>query len=413
MTPGGEEEFWTTSSIAQTSEALIYMPAKLGKERQLYSIKAINDDFWLGVTHADPGPIQLPRITSGNISRNDPTPVVKWELELKPDDYTAVRLVVPGTDLYLMSPTIVGGNFTIVSKKTKNEWPFRVTPICCDAPGPWPFFRDDREFLVCVMAVSHTDVHLALEYTIEYQRTSLERPFLGSPSKALCDRLERALDKVEKELATISITKLMISRRKMSRLPTDWINANTLACSNLCEHPTICVDTGDCQCVLSTCVPRKRSPVSSSGAVSFPPPEFENSTLVEMVERSSWRNVLRPQALSFVGAHVPFPRVHVSSIPESDDKWNRENGIYKFESQHCFTADSQLERAARLTGVQPSGAEMTFVPFYQARRDGNENYNHALETVEGFDATKVIMPVTHDWGGCMHFEWRVSFKFII
>ncbi len=131
-----------------------------------------------------------------------------------------------------------------------------------------------------------------------------------------------------------------------------------------------------------------------------------------MVESSSWRNVLRPQAWSFV-ANVPFPRVHVSSIPEEDDERNRENGVYKLQPEHCFTADAAIERAARLTGVEPSEAEMTFVPFYQARYDGEENYNYALATVEGFDASKAIIPVTHDWGQCMHFEWGVSFEFII
>ena len=196
----------------------------------------------------------------------------------------------------------------------------------------------------------------------------------------------------------------------MSRLPTDWINANTPACLNLCDHPTVCVDTGDCQCITSTCVPRQRHlvpPFLRSGDLSFPPSKSEDLSLVDMVERSSWRNVLRPQALNFVGAGVPFPRIHLSGIPESSRKFNEENDVYKLNKDRCFTADSELERAARLLGVKPSEAEITFVPHYQARPDesGEENFNYALETVEGFDATKVIMPFTNDWGQCMHFDW--------
>ncbi len=148
------QEVWSTDSDVQSLEAIIYRSKGQAKERQAYSIKSSFDERWLGVMRADPGPVQLPGLRADDISGIDPMPIVEWELELNPEDHTAVRLVIPGTDLYLMSPTIVRGDFTIVSKKTKDEWPFRITPICCKAPGPWPFFRDDREFFVCLTTFS-------------------------------------------------------------------------------------------------------------------------------------------------------------------------------------------------------------------------------------------------------------------
>ncbi len=263
-------------------------------------------------------------------------------------------------------------------------------------------------------------IPLAVEYTIEYQRTSLARPFLASSAKAVCNRLERALSKVERDLSILSIPSRG-SGRKMSQLPTDWVNANTPSCLNLCDHPTVCVDTGDCQCITWTCVPRQRRQVPPflllhPGDLSFPPSKSEDLSLVEMMERSSWRNVLRPQASIFVGANVSFPRIHVSPIPESVQKWNEENEVYKLTLEHCFTADSELEHAVRPLSVDPSEAEITFVPHYQARPDDSAEtmYNYAMKTVEGFDASKVIMPFTNDWGQCMHFDWygRVFFFFL-
>lgn len=70
--------------------------------------------------------------------------IVEWELEVNAEQ-SAVRLVVPGTDYFLMSPTTMGGRFSLVSKAARNVWPFRITPTCCPSPVPWPFARDDRK----------------------------------------------------------------------------------------------------------------------------------------------------------------------------------------------------------------------------------------------------------------------------
>src|SRR5258708_6420440 len=109
---------------------------------------------------------------------------------------------------------------------------------------------------------------------------SLERPFSTSPQRTICSCFERTLHKVQKELATLTIARLMEPRRKLSTMPTDWIHADMPACTNICKHPTICVDTGDCQCVLSTCVPCERRLIfSSSDSFPSPPPESKGSSL--------------------------------------------------------------------------------------------------------------------------------------
>ena len=131
---------WSTADEVGLPESLVY---KVKGHSNRFMIKARHVDRWLGVLSAIPGSLQLPNID--DIS-HDPKPLVEWGFELKPHDHTAVQLVLAGTDLYLMPPTFPGGNFSMVSKQTKNEWPFRIAPICCTAPGPWPFFRDDREF---------------------------------------------------------------------------------------------------------------------------------------------------------------------------------------------------------------------------------------------------------------------------
>lgn len=68
--------------------------------------------------------------------------IVDWELEVNPEQ-SAIRLVVPGTSTHLVGPTYLGGNFSIIPIDS-SVWPFRMTPLCCPAPAPWPFASEDR-----------------------------------------------------------------------------------------------------------------------------------------------------------------------------------------------------------------------------------------------------------------------------
>lgn len=104
-----------------------------------------SDHTFLGIFEDvfQPGPVTLSKLTAADIDSGAAV-IVEWELEVNAEQ-SAVRLVVPGTDYFLMSPTTVGGRFSLVSKAASNVWPFRITPTCCPSPVPWPFARDDRK----------------------------------------------------------------------------------------------------------------------------------------------------------------------------------------------------------------------------------------------------------------------------
>ncbi len=107
------------------------------------------------MSEPQPGPVVFENIKDEDIANlGDAEVFVDWELEVNTEQGT-VRLVVPGTNLVLMGPTFVGSNFSLVemegsgggpSGKQRKVWPMRISPICCPAPAPWPFFRDDRKF---------------------------------------------------------------------------------------------------------------------------------------------------------------------------------------------------------------------------------------------------------------------------
>ncbi|KAF8338856.1 uncharacterized protein EI90DRAFT_2908028 [Cantharellus anzutake] len=434
----GERDQWTTGTTmppptlhtdifvrsgSQPVKDLRPLPEERGKDHVQLGFKA--------------GPVTLQRISEKELGKGVGVGVafVDWELEANPEQGT-VRLAVPGTNLFLMGPTFVGKNFTLAEKKEERGgrgrgvegnnrgeeevWPMKISPSCCPAPAPWPFFHDNP-----------------IDYTIEYQKNSIKRPFLASPAKALCNRLRRAKLKAAQDLATLSsLRRRTTHTNKLSPHPTDWSNANLPACSNACDHPTICIDTGDCQCVLSTCPASQRFPFWSFAnlpVLSYPPPSlspFESknseSPLVEAVKRSSWRNVLRAQASRFVGFNISFPRIYVAPLSDEDEEWvkswrdqaGRKYDIGALREKHCLSADAQLERGVKRMGGEgvmakgeENSTEMVFIPHYEGRWDsGNRiegTYEHTWKTVQGFDASKVIIPFTFDWGVCLTFEWDI------
>lgn len=211
-----------------------------------------------------------------------------------------------------------------------------------------------------------------MDFSIEYQRESAERPFLASPREALCTRLETARKRVRGKLAALSSSSPHKLQRDTSAYAANWSLANLPACSNLCEDTTICVDTGDCQCVASSCVHRQRTPFPSAThrpGVSFPHRTEDNEPLVEAVKRISWKDLIRPLSLRFIEAEAPYPRIRVAPLSPNVkafvDGLDRDVGHLK--SAHCFSADAQLERGVARMGVQDHDAEMTFVPLYWAQ----------------------------------------------
>jgi len=101
------------------------------------------------------GPTALERVAGQDIenSKHPSRPVAQQlsgDWETRPDaESSTVRLFIPGTKRQLF-PTFIGGNFMIVESdaamggQLSGPGPFRITPICCPAPAPWPFVADDR-----------------------------------------------------------------------------------------------------------------------------------------------------------------------------------------------------------------------------------------------------------------------------
>ncbi|KAG9049636.1 hypothetical protein FS837_009726 [Tulasnella sp. UAMH 9824] len=375
--------------------------------RPLLAVREKDQDYFFGIRHSPTpkeGPIKVERIWRNDIAAGD---YVDWEMEVNAEEGT-MKLILPGFPLQLKPPASPGGNFYLVPSELE-IWPFRVTPICCPAPPPWPFFRDDP-----------------VSFQMEYQRTSLVRPFLASPIKTLCDRFSRARRKIQRDLATLSLETLNEQRRKESSLAPKWVNANLPACSNSCDHPTICVDTGDCQCVLSSCSALQRFPFSAYAnlpVLSYPPIQVNTTPdddptfnpLIDMVARSSWLNVLRPQASRFVGTKTPFPKLHVGELHQEDADWRKTTTegktLHLLRDAHCFSADTSMEHAIAAMEVSQKDADYVFVPHWQSRAWYDDrlyrSYNYSRDNNPYFDPYRVVIPFTHDWGACMAFEWNV------
>lgn len=108
--------------------------------KPIISFKSKDMDGWLGFREdATAGPVELRRMWKSDI---DVGAMVDWEVRVNPKDYMTVKLVAAGTELQLVGPTSTSGKFALIDEWV-DVWPFRITPVCCSAPPPWPFFTDD------------------------------------------------------------------------------------------------------------------------------------------------------------------------------------------------------------------------------------------------------------------------------
>ncbi|KAG8872690.1 hypothetical protein FRB97_007421 [Tulasnella sp. 331] len=395
-----DNEMWMAVDKLPPALNRIYVKEVDGKA--ILSVQDPDQGFWLGVDTSNHslGPVGLHKIGRDDIAAEASS---EWEMEVN-QELGTVRLIPLSSPYQLKAPVQLGDSFSLASRE-EDIWPFRVTPVCCAAPAPWPFSEDDPIF-----------------FMTEYQKTSVERPFLASSPRTMCARLRRARSKVRKELAALSMKTLDEPRRKESSKPSEWANAHLPACSNVCTLPAICVDTGDCQCVLSSCDTPHRFPFSmlaNHPTLSFPPPQNHTAAnpLVAMMERSSWRNVLRPQASRFISTGNSWPIVKVGPLGEEFENsiLSRLGGfekVHKLHEMHCFSADSQMQRALSLLEGEITGqyAEFTWVPYFQGSGDKAymiETYDYLRNTAPNFNPNHVIIPFAHDWGGCLDFEWEV------
>ncbi|KZO99763.1 glycosyltransferase family 47 protein [Calocera viscosa TUFC12733] len=324
---------------------------------------------------------------------------VDWEVEINPE-LGAIKLILADTDFQLAPPTVFGGDFSWVDKK-EDIWPFRITPTCCHIPPPWPFFAEDP-----------------VDHSIEMLRTSTSPSFLASIPKSVCARLTKALEKVERDLATLSLN-LLDDRKAQSTLygfAAEWSNSGLPVCSNNCNHPTICIDTGDCQCIYSGCQPRSRNANQYSGdkTASYPPAaaatDHGRNRLLGMVDSSSWLDALRPDAQRYFAADIPWPKVHLAPLPPRLAEWRQSDGGWDVDllvKKDCFSADAAMEHATRLASVPAEQAEMVFMTYYQNRADGSFYEESIRQTMDNVDPHRVIIPFVHDYGACRLFAWSV------
>lgn len=243
---------------------------------------------------------------------------------------------------------------------------FRLTPFCCPGkPAPWPFFLDDP----IASAISDT-------------RTGTYRFFNASQRVTQCDHLRRAKRISSERLAALERYTPPFELRQAS-LPTgqpyQWRIRGLDHCTNLCDHPTVCLDTGDCACAQSACVPRIRYPFTAFANVtglSYPPPtinwdEVETNDpliLIRKVAQSSWLNVLRPGARRYLQSTPAWPSINLTRLPDDvqenrDTNWGDFNKLQS-TPHGCFSADSVMERGVKMLSDDYRKDSLVFMPYF-------------------------------------------------
>ena len=252
----------------------------------------------------------------------------------------------PG-EQYLKAPIKYGEYFATTAGKPDKP-AFRIAPICCKQPALWLFLDEDP------LAAAINDL-----------RTSKSRSFAGSQHVNRCSRLDEAIGVVQgriKRIATMNKPVMITARPLPVGAASDWVNANKVACPNLCDHPTICLDTGSCACVASHCPePKSRRDRPSS--------DRDQLSLPEAVAMKSHLDVMRSDAKSYLSRNPKFPSVHVTELPESvqEDRKARPTRYDSLLPPHpaCYSADSMLERGIKLMDHAYSDNSMVFLPYFQ------------------------------------------------
>jgi hypothetical protein len=241
-----------------------------------------------------------------------------------------------------------------------------LTPFCCPGkPAPWPFFEEDP----LASAISDT-------------RTGKYRYFNASQAVTLCTRLDQAKMAVRSRLAVLEqlVRPYQLSEAPLpAGQPHEWRQRGLDHCTNLCDHPTICLDTGDCACTQSACVARVRYPFTAFANVSglsYPPPtinwdEVETNDpliLIRKVASSSWLNVLRPHARRYLQGTPNWPNIHLTSLPDDvqanrDMNWGDFNKLQS-TPHGCFSADSVLERGVKMLATDYESDSLVFMPYF-------------------------------------------------
>lgn len=275
-----------------------------------------------------------------------------------------------------------------VPKKFDNDWEnapedtglsrtqFRLTPWCCPSRIPFgsePLYEDDP---LMSFILDERD-----EYRIRWGHTRRDE---------FCKRVEKAHALAEERLNVLRTAQVPIIGTEIpSSLAGDWkARKYDRTCTNLCDHPTICVDTGDCMCVEAACAERPRT---------LPGP-------------ITWRDVLRPDARRYFNLRPSLPAINVTRVPEDIEKQREKDDPDHFdrlqtEWHGCYSADSVAERAAKMISQPFTNDMMVFLPHWEYTLRFPPVVEWAKNAAQkylpdSFYWGLLQVPFTFDWGRC-------------
>lgn len=282
------------------------------------------------------------------------------------DRTTGYISLVPASSGEPFTPPYIEMKPVIGRRQVSGSHPFRLTPFCCPLKkSPWPFFREDP-----------------LASAINDFRFETVRDFTASPMNTMCRRLQEALDVARTKIERIKGMSKPI-QLEQAPLPTgsasEWRHSGMPVCTNLCDHPTVCLDTGACACAQASCISRVRFPFAAFAnlpGLSFPPPTLDWAALsvhdpdilVNQVAQSSWLNVIRPHAARYLSRQPEFPNINLTRLPD-EVQGDRDANPVDYDQVHstnfgCFSADSVMERGVKLISSEYTSDSLVFLPYY-------------------------------------------------
>lgn len=277
---------------------------------------------------------------------------------------------------------------------------FRITPYCCAGRNTaWPFYAYDP--LASVILDERAHGHHKHKFDVSQPSVLCDR--LAKAQKVTSERLEKLSDTDDSEIGVAPMP---------DRPSVQWSMRDKAICANLCDHPTVCLDTGDCACAQSNCVWPKRFPFAEyagTGKTSYPPNLLDYS-LAERAKVTPWLSVLRPHARRYFTNSPGWWEMNVTRVPPDveDERLNKDPDKFdrvQTESHGCYSADSSMERAAKFISQPWRKNALVFLPHWEYTL----RFPPVVEWVKNatkqhlppeFDLKDMVVPFTFDWGRC-------------
>ncbi len=147
-----DHDYWTTTRTIQPSDPKLQAPlmylavrtTQSGVTKVIISQGKDGPRLTLPAGHGSspqPGFVNLKAVKPAQLVEGD---VSEWDMTVDAETGT-VRLILPRSNLHLAPPILDDDPFSLVPKNDDDPGLFRITPICCPTPGPWPFSKDNRE----------------------------------------------------------------------------------------------------------------------------------------------------------------------------------------------------------------------------------------------------------------------------